>query len=151
MPDTKTSNPANTIARHVVGVGSVVGFAWSMWILVLFLSAIPIFAMSWDTVLLLNLGLRLGSPLGYLLVADLCLRRWRIVEHREGTDVCEVVLTAVLVVGAVGTFSIFEAFPQIPFWTSFIVVVFGFWMLWGFVLASVIRKWRRMKREANAE
>ena len=27
----------------------------------------------------------------------------------------------------------------------------GFWMLWGFALASGIRKWRRMKREANAE
>ncbi len=30
-------------------------------------------------------------------------------------------------------------------------IYIGFWMLWGFLLASGLRKLRRLMREANAE
>ncbi len=144
MPDTQASHPAITIARYIVGAGSVVGFVVSMWFVFPSFHP-PITPFEY---------LLLGGLVGYLLVTDFCLRRWVVVERREAIGACKMVLGLALILAAVGTSIAIVALElTLPWpWVWMIAIVdFGFWMLWGFVLASVIRKLRRMKRVANAE
>ncbi len=107
-----------------------------------------------DTAMLIFL---LVSLLGHLLLADFCLRRWAAVGHREGARACNTVVGAALAVGLAGALvtigSVGMLIPGVLYleWLAAIGVHFGFWVLWAFVLASVIRKLRRMMRAANAE
>lgn len=179
MPDTQTSHPATTIARYVVGVASVLGFVWSMWIMIRSYCAELSWLFSngdstgenWNTAVsvgstdaILGLSLAIGGPPGYLLFAKFCLLDWTGLARREGFRACRLALAVMLLVGAVGTL-VTGFSSQTLYWgitgivedvdvasaQEVLVFMIGFWMLWGFLLASGIRKLRRMKRAANAE
>lgn len=134
----------------MIGIWSALGFFVSMVVAVPileFLVSHPGWIDKDSTGQLLILFL---SPVGHLLVANFCLRRWTSVEQREGVRACNMVLLAVLVFGVVGTVisAIYSNGETDVFGFA---SMSGFWTLWGFALASVIRKLRRMKRAANAD
>ena len=155
MTDVRMSNWRITIVRYVVGVGSAVGFAWSMWLATPFPTSevIEEYWTIFGVVAVTDfLSTSFGGPLGYLLSAEFCLRRWTGVMHREGLQACKIVLAGVMLVGTVGVLVVYVNWSFSPgtLLTS-LTPRFGFGMLCGFALASGLRKLRRMMREANAE
>ena len=80
------------------------------------------------------------GPLGFLLVGWVCMIHSKTVSQREVAFMC-----AVTLVGTLLTFASVAVFPPL------LVPLVGFWMLNGLGLAWLLRKWRRMRLEANAE
>lgn len=91
----------------------------------------------------------LVGPLGFALLAQFCLFGWKAFEDKNGTGSSLLAIGIVLSFGFVGSlFTIgFVDRPVI----DVLLLSAGFWMLWGFALASGIRKLLRIRREANAE
>ena len=85
----------------------------------------------------------LVGPLGYLLVGWICVQHWKTVNHREVALMCAVAFGGTLV------FLFSWRGPPPP--GVQLVLCVGFWMLNGLALAWLLRKLRRIMREANAE
>ena len=132
--------------RWLVGIGCLAGLLASI-MMNLDLWWIPLSA-RWEffqrlpLAMVLNLLLLLGGHLGYVLCGWTCARHWKTVGRRE-----------VFLVGAialVGTWVVFVTHPPREKWSIGVLLV-GFWMLNGLGLAWLLRKRRRIMREANAE
>ena len=144
MTDVQESNAKrggekSEAVRWLVVIGCEVGFLASI------ATLLPVFGKSmarfimerpWEVVPVLI------APLGYLLVGWIYLVHWKTVTQRE-----------TMLVGAVafvGTCLTLVSWPGLlrPVGLVFFV---GFWLLNGFALAWLLRKLRRIMREANAE
>ena len=90
MMATTASNSVITIARYLIGVGSVIGLAVSIHVEILlwsYLSEMIRLGGPFNDVGMWMIRVYLAcSPVGFLLVSDFCLRRWRIMERREGAE-----------------------------------------------------------------
>ena len=139
----KESNSMAT-ARYIIGVGSVVGLLIASGLLVRCLPGLNTVREP------LVLCLLLGGPIGYAVLAGLCLRRWKVLEDREGAGSGRVYLSTSLVVGVVGTWATHVALPISPkLIAEVLFMTFGFWILGGFALVWVGRKLQMIMREAN--
>ena len=133
----------------LVGIGCAVGLLVSIVTLLPFLEWQSLVELAGFIVeqpsLLLDGGFfLLIGPLGYLLVGWICVRHWKSVSQQDAVLVGTVAL--------VGTWLAFAVFPPFEMWSRAArVLLVGFWMLNGFGLAWLLRKRRRIMREANAE
>ncbi len=132
----------------VLGLLAGIGCAVGLWVSIVMLWPILMMPGRFVSIMerpsvIVTAGPFLIGPLGYLLVGWICVRHWKTVSQRE------VALMSAIAYGGTLLFLFSWRGPPPP--GVQLVLCVGFWMLNGLGLAWLLRKLRRIMREANTE